>query len=554
MQGFLYLPKAMHNNYYFLKILSREFARRLALPWQLGREAREVAEASGEIPMTLLACFSQSKDELVLGFGRPEEELYLQAHLKSDFAALSFPDNFFRAKKNSVDLFQDLIERPILKVMQHLNERSFSILFENQYQLLFKMHGRRSNIVLFRENEFKIAFHKKMLPDQELNPQQLDRPIEQTEAAFIAQQGKISALYPTLSKELKQYIQKEIEPLEPLYRRWEALQTLIQNLENPKILIVNESQKPQLFLPAHHYWPSQPLKEYTQPPNAITALNEFFSAYTRLHLLEKEKSASLKLLQKKLKQGQNYLDKNMERLFELEESSRNEEIANIIMANLHQIPEGQTSVELYDFYQDANRKIKLKKELSPQKNAESYYRKAKNEKIEKETLQKNIERKERELDTIKDQIREIEALDSLRELRKFIKQQKISAVNRNQQSPQEHLFKKFAYQGFAIWIGKNAKNNDLLTQQYAYKDDLWLHAKDVSGSHVIIKFQAGKSFPQDVIEKAASLAAYYSKRSNDSLCPVIYTPKKFVRKTKDLAPGQVLVEKEEVIMVVPEKF
>jgi predicted ribosome quality control (RQC) complex YloA/Tae2 family protein len=118
----------------------------------------------------------------------------------------------------------------------------------------------------------------------------------------------------------------------------------------------------------------------------------------------------------------------------------------------------------------------------------------------------------------------------------------------------ENLFKKFVYKGFEIWVGKNAKNNDLLTQKYAYKEDLWLHAKDVSGSHVIIKYQAGKTFPSDVIEKAASLAGYYSKRSTDSLCPVIVTPKKFVRKTKDLAQGQVIVEKEDIIMVVPEKF
>ncbi|MEO1652238.1 MAG: NFACT RNA binding domain-containing protein [Bacteroidota bacterium] len=544
----------MHNNYYFLKILSQELAHRLGVAWQLGREAREVVEPPSAPPMTLMTCFSQSKDELILGFARQGEDLYMQAHLKSDFAALSFPDNFFRAKRNSVDLFPELIELPILQVIQHLNERSFSILFEQRYQLLFKMHGRRSNIILFQDDAFTIAFHKKMLPDQDLNPHTLDRPIEQTESAFMAQQGQISALYPTLSKELKKYIQKEIEPLEPLYRRWEALQMLIKDLEAPRFFIIEDSGKPQLFLPALRYWPQKPLKAYSQHQGALASLNEFFSRFTRLHLLAKEKTASLKTLQKKLKQGQNYLDKNMNRLFELEESSRNEEIANIIMANLHQINEGQSSVELYDFYQDAPCKIRLKKDLSPQKNAESYYRKAKNEKIEKGTLQKNIERKERELATIQEQMLKIETIDNLRELRKYIKQNNISGPNRNQQNPQEHLFKKFEYQGFAIWVGKNAKNNDLLTQQYAYKEDLWLHAKDVSGSHVIIKYQSGKSFPQDVVEKAASLAAYYSKRSNDSLCPVIFTPKKFVRKTKDLAPGQVLVEKEEVIMVVPEKF
>ena len=112
-------------------------------------------------------------------------------------------------------------------------------------------------------------------------------------------------------------------------------------------------------------------------------------------------------------------------------------------------------------------------------------------------------------------------------------------------------FKQFVVEGFTILVGKNAQNNDLLTQKYAYKEDLWLHAKDVSGSHVLIKYQAGKTFPKKVIEKAAQIAAYFSKRRNETLCPVIVTPKKFVRKTKDLDAGQVIVEKENVIMVEP---
>ena len=68
---------------------------------------------------------------------------------------------------------------------------------------------------------------------------------------------------------------------------------------------------------------------------------------------------------------------------------------------------------------------------------------------------------------------------------------------------------------------------------------------------MIIKYQAGKGFPKTVIERAAELAAWNSKRRTDSLCPVIMTPKKFVRKPKGLAEGQVVVDKEEVVMVVP---
>ena len=100
-------------------------------------------------------------------------------------------------------------------------------------------------------------------------------------------------------------------------------------------------------------------------------------------------------------------------------------------------------------------------------------------------------------------------------------------------------------------MGRNAQNNDLLTQKYAHKDDLWLHAKDVTGSHVVIRHRAGQPVPEPVVEHAAQLAGWYSRRQHDSLCPVTVTPKKFVRKPKGALPGQVVVERERVVLVVP---
>jgi predicted ribosome quality control (RQC) complex YloA/Tae2 family protein len=114
-------------------------------------------------------------------------------------------------------------------------------------------------------------------------------------------------------------------------------------------------------------------------------------------------------------------------------------------------------------------------------------------------------------------------------------------------------YREVEYNGYKIWIGKNAQSNDTLTLRYGYKEDLWLHAKDVSGSHVLLKHQAGKNFPKDIIEHAAQLAAYYSKRKNESLCPVTVTPRKYVRKRKGDPAGMVVVEREEVIMVEPKK-
>jgi predicted ribosome quality control (RQC) complex YloA/Tae2 family protein len=537
----------MFHNYYFLKPLSKALAEKLQVNWQLGLDEQEFVLNHGS-PMRLGECFSQNKDELVLGFCNQDEDFYIRAWLSAEFGSLSFPNEYPRAKKNSVDLLKELIDLQVVTVIQHLNERSFSLIFENDFTLLFKMHGKRANIVLFEKEEFCIAFHKKMTADYEIKITDLDRKIEQTAANFASNEYDWKKLFPTFGKEVNEYLTSQnIQNLSP-ENQWNLLEKTLQILENPTFSVINPDSNPDLTLLP----PTPAQKIYTQTQDPILAANEYVFSYTRHTFLAQEKQNALREIQKRLKQAQAYVEKNFTRLAEISDSSQNEQIANLIMANLHQIPAGVSQYEVIDFYTEQPRVIKLKKEISPQKNAENYYRKAKNEKIEKETLETNLARKEQEINKLQENIIQIEKIENLKDLRKYLRENQLIKEEKSRK-PDQFLFKKFAFAGFEIWVGKNAKNNDLLTTQYAYKEDLWLHAKDVSGSHVVIKYQAGKPFPKDVIAKAAALAAYYSKRSNDSLCPVIYTPKKFVRKTRDLADGQVIVEKEEVIMVVPEK-
>ncbi len=224
------------------------------------------------------------------------------------------------------------------------------------------------------------------------------------------------------------------------------------------------------------------------------------------------------------------------------------------MAHLHQIPAGAASVEVLDFYTNEQRLIKLKPSEKPQRTAENLYRKAKNQQLEERQLRERIARREAEALTAMEQLEELETrpeLQELRGLRAWRKQHGLDPAAAAKAQAGELPFKVFEDQGFTILVGRNAVNNDLLTQKYAHKDDLWLHAKDVSGSHVVVRHRAGQPVPEPVIERAAQLAAWYSKRQNDTLCPVTVTPKKWVRKPKGARPGQVLVERERVLLVPP---
>jgi predicted ribosome quality control (RQC) complex YloA/Tae2 family protein len=264
---------------------------------------------------------------------------------------------------------------------------------------------------------------------------------------------------------------------------------------------------------------------------------------------EKEKNHWLKQLEDQKKRTEAYIQKTGQKLQAIETDISPSQTADIIMANLHLIEKGQEEIELFNFYSGRQELFKLKREQSPQKFAENLYRKSKNRKKETEQLFQNLIEKEKLLEQTNSWIAEIKGFNEFRSLRDFIKRNHLTPKSKEQD--EQVPYKRFEVEGFEILVGKSAKANDELLRNFAWKEDLWLHAKDVSGSHVLIKYRSGINFPKSVIERAAEMAAYYSKNKNDSLAPVIYTPSKYVRKVKGSAPGAVMVDKESVLMVIP---
>lgn len=520
----------MQTNYYFLRQLSLKLHEQLK-------------------GLVLAECFSQEKDELVLGFctdgkqWKHRREFYIKAVIRPDFVCLNFPDEFRRASKNSIDLFSELINLRVVGVRQFLNERAFAIEFEQEFTLLFKLFGNRSNLILFQGIAVIDLFHSKLFADNNLKINELDRIIDQSYEAFERANYDYKKLFPTWGKHLTSQPPLQKGEGQGSEVNWQDIQRILAQLENPTYYLTNLNHQPALaLLPI-----GEVQKTFTDP---LVASNEIYYAYTKVSAIEREKSQVIRNLQKRIVKLNAYLEHQYYKLDSLEDEVKHEEIGHILMANLHEIPEKAEVVELYDFYRDKPIRIKLKAEFSPQKNAENYYRKGKNEKIEVEKLSENIEQKEQEIVELKGHLQTIEQIENLKYFRKYLKDNQLESQEKEVQTPKQ-LFRNVEYMGFQFLIGRNAKNNDLLTQRYARKEDLWLHARDVAGSHVIIRHQAGKKFPNPVIERAAQLAAYYSKRKTDSLCPVIVTPRKYIRKTRDLTDGQVIVEKEDVIMVEP---
>jgi predicted ribosome quality control (RQC) complex YloA/Tae2 family protein len=102
-------------------------------------------------------------------------------------------------------------------------------------------------------------------------------------------------------------------------------------------------------------------------------------------------------------------------------------------------------------------------------------------------------------------------------------------------------------------VGRGAASNDALTFHESSPRDVWLHARDSAGAHVVLRWSRDEPPPPRDLEEAAVLAAWHSKSRGSGLVPVDWTRRKYVRKTKGGPPGQVLVQRSETIFVKPDE-
>jgi predicted ribosome quality control (RQC) complex YloA/Tae2 family protein len=512
----------VHNNYYFLK--------------QLSSKLESVLNG-----YSVVSCFSQNKEELIIEFNNTYDSFFLRADLHSNFSCLSFPETFNRARKNSIDLFSPIILKKIIRIRQFSNERSFSILLEDNLQLLFKMHGNRANVILVENNIAKEIFKNNIADDFEIDITRLDRQMDWSKEAFLNNIQNLSQLYFTFGKEVWKYLNSMGFSKKDPEEKWLSIQELLRQLNAPQYYIIKEHNKFIFSLVPF----GETVKVFSSP---IESINDFFNRFVSDVTFHSEKGLLLKQLRDQLEAGRSYTAKNIQKLSELEDDQHYQHWADLIMANLHRIKTGDEKIIVENFY-DENKslEIKLKKEITAQKNAEVFYRKGKNQQIEIQKLKETIYKKQKEIISIEKTIDEVESINDIKSLRKKLD----LSPGQSQKEKTPPPYHEFEFKGYRILVGKNAESNDKLTLKYSFKEDLWLHVKDVPGSHVLIKYQAGKNFPKDVIERAAELAAYNSKRRTESLCAVIFTPKKYVRKRKGDPAGAMVVEREEVILVEP---
>jgi predicted ribosome quality control (RQC) complex YloA/Tae2 family protein len=301
--------------------------------------------------------------------------------------------------------------------------------------------------------------------------------------------------------------------------------------QKPDISVKGEVQQNQL---------NPPRLIATERPRSVIQLQAIQQTYLKEYYFERTKTQLKDGLERKIKHFKKILSESERRLIEIANRRSYKELGDLLLAHAHSIKTGISKALITDYYTDQRIWIKLNPELSATENAKKYYGKAKNEAIEKLKLEQQLEQTTLNLS---EATMALENVLRAVEFKQLKSQQKTEKVNFK---PIDNLpYRLHEYQGFQIWVGKNNKSNDQLLK-LSQKNDLWLHAKDVTGSHVIIK-KKGAEFPQAVIQFAANLAAKNSKAKTQQVVSVIAVPRKFVSKPKNAAVGEVSLQKETVI-------
>ncbi len=247
-------------------------------------------------------------------------------------------------------------------------------------------------------------------------------------------------------------------------------------------------------------------------------------------------------------------EKELEATYDRE---RLRQLGDILTANIHRMVKGQTAVTVEDFYDEnmAEIEVTLSPLLSPQQNAAKYYKDYARMKTAEKELTRQLELGREELQYLESVLSELNRAKTdaeLEEIRRELQEGGYVRETGKKRIKQGKLppMRFESTDGYPIYVGRNNRQNDELTFKLARKDDIWLHASKVHGSHVIISC-GGETPPDDTVTQAAQLAAYYAESSGGQNLPVDVTPVKQVKKTPGGKPGMVIYHTYRTVIVNP---
>ncbi len=505
---------------------------------------------------SLTDAFCQDKDKLVLEFLGDKDTKYLEIHVSQKDPWILFRQDYSMARKNVVHFFQEFLPLKMDRIDLASLERTVYFI-SGELSLQFILHGAHTNVCLTNNNTILESFKsideadEKILQSRcaSIAPVDLSSIVASISSLSLDETTGIKKKYPFLGNEI----------LDELFFRngkvnslpGELLHSIIREVLEDEIVlgIDTKSKKLSLFPAAFH---RSIENELLRTSSAVKAIREYVreegktdntgNTFKNVTTELKKRIANLEVRKEKL-EG---IIKDETRVPELRKTG------DLLAANIYKLGKGMESIEVEDYTKDGLPiTIKLQEKLTPQQNIDVFFKKARSVEQSIERSRDELPKIEQQLIRLRNRYEEIQQMDhsQLKELAKMIESQD-KKYNKNVE-PVKTI--RFIIDGkYTLLVGKDSRNNDLLTLHIAKQEDIWMHARSVPGSHVIIQVTNNKEeIQKSVIKKAAAVAAFYSKAKNAGLVPVSYTKKKYVSKRKGSPAGQVMLSREETVMVKP---
>lgn len=488
--------------------------------------------------LQLSACFSNTREELILHF---EGNVRLQLCVRFAGGEMFFfcePISVYQGR-NAINQFRSL-ENQILSAVEVLpGERAFRLKFNDGQLLYFKGYGKFGNALLYQNQALpETIFRKELKADLEKNIESF-HPVFEPVVFPINDEKQVKNAFPWFTAEVLLNLHQVGFYAFSSDEQDEYLNTLTETLLKGQFYINNQTDPPSLLV--------LPQLGADALPTGQEGLETFARKYLQRFYFLDEKNRRLQQLRQKVKHLQKLLQEQTRRLDAIETRRSYKELGDIILTYAHTIKPGVTNAFLTDYFTGNQIRIKLDAALNAAGNAEKYYRKAKNEIMEKSKLQEDLDKTRKGLQTAMLALETIEKANDFKGLKGKELSGKTAQVLSAKQ-PDNKPYKLVQFEGYEIWIGKNAKGNDAMLK-LAGKNDLWFHARGYAGSHIIVR-RKGNERPELVIAYAARLAAENSKAKTQKIVPVYCVERKFVTKPKKADTGEVVVLKDTVVDAV----
>jgi predicted ribosome quality control (RQC) complex YloA/Tae2 family protein len=503
-------------------------------------------------------------------------------------------------------LLQKDLERVVTLVIKNRNEAGDQVFLHLHLEIM----GKHSNLLLvdpatnlildgIKRYSHSLSRHREVLPGRDYVP-----PPSQGKAAPLCEEdlwrrevyseslenkltqilvGRFAGISPELAREI--VIQAGLDDNIRLQDCGEIdLARLFQSYSRLAVPAGTELLKPCLYYESKPSFQNPlasplaftfvPFQQYLglsviHVPTLNEAIQRFYRLKTNKNALEAKRGSLKKIIQDYGKHLSKKLNLYEEAIASSQRSLNYQRWGEFITANLYRIPAGAKEVMVEDYYQPnfTILTIPLDPILTANENAQRYYRlynKAKTTIQKTEPLKKETLLELNYLESLQvtiDQALNLAELDDIyTELAEegYVSGKQAAKKGRYTKKPGKkeppHPRTFLSSSGRTILVAKNNLQNDWLTLRKGKPTDLWLHVKNIPGSHVLVPLREGEQFPDDnTLEEAAALAIHYSQARGSSLVPVDYTHIKHIKKPYGAKPGMVIYEKNWTLYLTPEQ-